>query len=144
MLSIAEYETKAAELLDSGDYDKIFLATDSEEALERFKSRFEGKLKFFDDSSRSDTDVSVAFSKSERKDHHYLLGLEVLKDMSALAGCGALVAGLSQVSLAARITNVASRVNYKDVEIISAGVAYNGTDSRDYYDKFGNAGWSKT
>ena len=135
---IEEYRKKVSALLDRGDYDKVFLASDSKEALSEFKSAFDDRLVYFDNNTRSGGDVSVAFSGSERKDHHYLLGLEVLRDMMVLSGCGALVAGLSQVSLAARITKASKKEEYKDLEIISKGISYDAPDGRKYYKEYGN------
>ena len=136
--AINEYIASVSGLLEKDCYDKVFLATDSAEALEEFRKEFKDMVVYCKDSIRSDSDVSVAFSESEREDHHYLLGLEVLRDMIVLSKCGALVAGLSQVSLAARITNASGESKYRDTVIISKGVSKDGADGKKYYKKYGS------
>ena len=128
---------KAMSLLDTGKYDRIFVATDDAEALEKMKNKFGSSLCFYDDTFRSSGDVSVAFLENRREHHHYKLGLEVLRDMETLSSCGALIAGVSQVSLAARITNLSHGKPYRDLEIIDFGTVENKTNWRraeKYYD----------
>lgn len=125
---------KAGELLGKGNYDKIFLATDDSDALQEFKDEFGDKLVFYDDVFRGTGDTSVAFSRGERELHHYKLGLEVLRDMETLSECGALIAGPSQVSLAARITKAAENRKYRDLIIIDKGTVVNGRNAREYYE----------
>ena len=134
---IDEYVEIASDLLDTGEYDRIFLATDDEGAVRGFESRFPGKVITYDDVCRTDSDVSVAFSNSDRPDHHYRLGFEVLRDMLTLSRCNALVAGASQVSLAARITKSSYGEKYKDEKIIFHGVNKRGTDDHEYYKSYG-------
>lgn len=128
-----EYIFNVNKLLNSGRYDKIFLATDDKDALEKFKTAFSDRLKYFEDVYRASGDTSVAFSSDGRCNHHYMLGLEVMRDMYALANCGALVAGESQVSLAARITKYSLGSCYYDEDILTHGVVKNGNDSNKYY-----------
>lgn len=124
---------KIRELLGKGDYDKIFLATDDNDALNEFKQEFGERLIFYDDVYRGSGDTSVAFSKDKRELHHYKLGLEVLRDMETLSQCGALIAGPSQVSLAARITKAAEGKEYNDLIIIDNGIVVNGASAEEYY-----------
>ncbi len=58
---------------------------------------------------------------------------KTMRDMYALANCGALVAGESQVSLAARITKYSLGSCYYDEDILTHGVVKNGNDSNKYY-----------
>ncbi len=134
---IGEYIEKVGKLLKNGPYEKIFLASDDTEALRQFDKEFPGKVFYYDDVYRADGDVSVAFSADKRKDHHYLLGMEVLRDMYSLAGCGALVSGVSQVSVAARITKASKGNAYRDTEIIFHGVSLKGANDREYYRTYG-------
>ena len=124
---------KIRELLGKGNYDKIFLATDDNDALNEFKQEFGDRLIFYDDVFRGSGDTSVAFSKDKRELHHYKLGLEVLRDMETLSQCGALIAGPSQVSLAARITKAAGNEKYRDLIIIDNGIVVNGASAEEYY-----------
>ncbi|MCR4745364.1 MAG: hypothetical protein K5894_09080 [Lachnospiraceae bacterium] len=130
-----EYIEKASKLLKDGKYEKIFLATDDMKAAEKFSERFGDKLVCYNDVIRSTGDVSVAFSKNERKLHHYKLALEVLRDMYSLSACGGLVAGVSQVSLAARINKKSRDEKYKDLDIIYKGTASNSKECFGFYGK---------
>ena len=53
--------------------------------------------------------------------------------METLSQCGALIAGPSQVSLAARITKAAGNEKYRDLIIIDNGIVVNGASAEEYY-----------
>ena len=112
-------------LMDNG-YEQLFLATDSTEAIKVFHDKLGKKLRFFPDVVRSSDEESVMNSRLNRKDHHYLLGLEVLRDMYALAACEGLLAGLSQVVSAARIHKRSVGGEYKDLVIMDKGINVHG------------------
>ncbi len=131
----AEEMDHAEKLLSTGRYDRIFLATDDTDALKAFRERFGDRVHCYSDVYRTDGDTSVAFSEDSRPQHHYRLGLEVLRDMETLAHCGALIAGPSQVSLAARITKSGRGEKYGDLIIKDHGVIQNGSDPNAYYKK---------
>lgn len=101
-------------------FEQVFLATDDVETVELFRKEFGEKLLIYPDVVRSDGEVSVAFLHSERENHHYLLGLEVLRDMYTLSICSGLVAGKSQVSICAYIQRRVTG-DYEYREIIDAG-----------------------
>lgn len=82
-------------------FEQVFLATDDVETVEMFREEFGDRLLTYEDVTRSDGKESVAFSKGTRENHHYLLGLEVLRDMYTLSICDGLIAGKSQVSICA-------------------------------------------
>ncbi len=128
---------KVKELMTKDGYDTVFLATDDNGALEKFKAAFGDALRYYDDVFRSDKDLSVAFSKDDRDLHHYKLGLEVLRDMETLSRCDSLIAGLSQVSLASRINKEALEQKYKELCILDPGIVTNGQDLSSYYRKEG-------
>lgn len=127
LITPEKYADAASGIMDEKSYSKIFLATDDLHAIEVFKKRFGGKLAYYTDVKRTDEDVSVAFSEDNRKNHHYLLGLEVLRDAWTLAGCTGLVAGKSQVSICAQIINFSEKGNlrYSSVDIIDTGINKN-------------------
>ncbi len=132
---IEEYIDSATDLLDSGEFDNIFLATDDLEAVERFKKTFRNRVLSYDNTVRSAGNTSVAFSHDTRYNHKYLLGFEVLRDMYTLTECGALIAGVSQVALAARITKLSKGDAYRKIKIIDHDVNNNNRDSQKYYRK---------
>ena len=121
-VSAGEYLQEAQRLFKAGSYDKVFLATDDSNALKLFKEQFQENLLCFEDVVRSDGDDTVMHSDIPRENHRYLLGVEVLRDMYTLASCAGLVAGLSQVSFAARIQKKSNGENYKDLLVIDKGI----------------------
>ncbi len=118
----AEHIKKVKELLISGKYDKVFLATDDLNAIEQFKKEFSDKLVYYKDAFRTDNDVGPHSTPSDRPFHHYKLGLEVLRDVYTLANCGVLICGLSNVSLAARYVNLALDRIFDEVIVLNNGI----------------------
>lgn len=121
----------AKDLLDGKHFEQVFLATDDEDTIDLFRNELGEKVVFYEDVMRTTGDVSVAFSKNEREHHHYLLGLEVLRDMYTLALCNGLIAGKSQVSICAMIEN-RNHTPYEYVNIIDLG--YNSDKSHLFSD----------
>ena len=119
-----EYLEAAVGTFERGAYEKVFLATDDSVALEKFSKKFGDKLTFYKDVVRSKGDDTVMHSQIERENHHYLLGYEVLRDMYTLAACDGLIAGLSQVSYAARIQKKSTGKEYSDLVILNKGINY--------------------
>lgn len=119
-----EYVQAAGEKFGKGEYEQIFLATDDLGALRLFQKAFGSRLCFYRDATRDDGTESVMNSFSTRENHHYLLGYEVLRDMYTLSSCEGLVAGLSQVSYAARICKRSREERYTDEVILDKGINY--------------------
>lgn len=122
MVTIEEYADTVENLMKKDIYAGIFLATDDANAVKLFKKRFEDKVFFYSDVTRSEGNETVMKSKSERPNHHYELGFEVLRDMYSLSYCDGLVAGLSQVSFAARIQKKSTGREYSDLVILDKGI----------------------
>ena len=122
IVTVEEYLKTAKEEFASGDYDGVFLATDDSDAAESFKSAFKDKLFCFEDVTRTDGDESVMKSTIERENHHYLLGLEAIRDMYCLSLCDGLLAGKSNVSIFSRIQKLADGGNYKKIIILDKGI----------------------
>lgn len=113
---------KAKELIEKYNIEIIFLATDDLYALKEFKEEFGDRLKFFDDVYRGTQDINIAFCKSDREMHHYLLGLEILRDVYMLSKCSYLVSGISQVSFAAQLFKKSRDERFIEKIIISNGL----------------------
>lgn len=111
--------------MEEGGFEQIFLATDERAAITAFETEFAGKVVFYYDVVRGEGTTSVAFSESTREEHHYLLAYEVLRDMLTLSACEGLVAGVSQVSICARIAKKSRGEIYQFLEIIDNGKNYN-------------------
>lgn len=103
-------------------FTRIFLATDERGIFEVLKREFGDCVKQYSDVFRSDSKVSVAFSKSNRENHHYCLGFEVLRDAYTLSRCNGLVAGLSQVSFSAQLLKKSRNESYEFIKIIDNGI----------------------
>lgn len=114
-------------LMQTGKYEQIFLATDENEAVLKFRERFGDLVKVYDDTFRDDGgDDSIAFSESEREHHKYLLGLEVLRDQYTLTNCDGLVCGYSNVTFLARIMRKAWHDReFEDYVLINNGIYHN-------------------
>ena len=114
-------------LLETGRYEQIFLATDENDAVLKFQEVFGDKVKFYRDTFRDEGgDDSIAFSTSERKNHKYLLGLEVLRDQYTLTCCEGLVCGYSNVTFLARIMRRGwYERDYQDYVLINNGIYHN-------------------
>ncbi len=110
------------------EYDYFFLATDEEGIYDLFKEKYGEKIKSYTDVKRSKGTVSVAFSDDERKNHHYLLGLEVLRDMYSLSMCDGIICGQSQVTNFARWQKRAREEQYDNEIVIDNGINHNGVD----------------
>ncbi|MHC4875099.1 MAG: O-fucosyltransferase family protein [Planctomycetota bacterium] len=85
--------------------DSVFLATDDDEAVSRFRQRFGDRVWMTDacrtDGSYDGTELQPWLTSSQRTQHRYLSGREVLTDALLLARCDHLVHGWSNVAKAA-------------------------------------------
>lgn len=129
-VTVEEYLEEAKRLYKEKGYERVFLATDDQKTIQIFQEVFGENLSFYDDVIRSDGDETVMKSTVSRENHHYLLGLEVLRDMMTLAACDGLVAGLSQVSYSARIKKKGSGKEYEDLSILFKGINKNRTNCK--------------
>ena len=123
-IDAVEYLQETLKLLDEKKYERVFLATDDSGAIRLFEDNLGDRLIYYTDVVRSSGKETVMKSRSDRADHHYILGYEVLRDMLTLAACQGLVAGLSQVSYSARIQKRSSGQQYEDMKILSKGINY--------------------
>lgn len=117
-----EYLQATVNVMTENQYDRVFLATDDIEARQKFIEAFGAKLFCYDDVVRSSGNETVMKSESDRPQHHYHLGLEVLRDAWTLGNCDGLVAGLSQVSFGARIFKKSFEQEYEDLRIMDKGM----------------------
>lgn len=122
--ALDEYIEKI-EIIYKKGYEQIFLATDDNRALKRIKKKFGKHLVYYTNATRVDGKYSTYCVNTTEEHHNYKCGLEVLLDMYTLAGCTGLVAGLSQVSIAAQVAKIASGKKYEDLLIIDKGINHN-------------------
>lgn len=118
---------KAKELLEKKGYEQIFLATDENEAVRAFREKFGDKVKVFEDTYRDNGgNESIAFSEDDRTNHHYKLGLEVLRDQYTLTRCDGLLCGYSNVTFISRIMRKSwYDKDFEDYVLINNGINHN-------------------
>ena len=118
---------KVRELLDGKGYEQIFLATDEHAIVGRFREEFGESVKVYEDTYRDDgSGESIAFSKSDRENHHYKLGLEVLRDQYTLTHCAGIVCGYSNITFIARVMRRAwFEQDWEDYCLIDNGLYHN-------------------
>lgn len=124
--SVEEEIERVKDIMNEGNYELVFLATDESVAVSKFREAFGEKLVFFSDVFRADEgDESVAYSKNERKNHQYLLGLEVLRDQYVLSRCSGLVGGISNITISAQIVRKSMGREYQDLIIMNSQINKN-------------------
>ena len=96
------------EILKKHGLKTILLCTDADETVKLFKEHYGDDLITMDAIRQKDNSLMGLHkdkSLSERENHRYLLGLEVIKDMYLLSKCNVLLCGPSNVAFAAMIYN---------------------------------------
>lgn len=122
VIGVREYVAAAKDMMKKYGFQNIFLATDDRDIVKAFQKAFKGRFSYYEDTARGQGTNGIHTSDSVRADNSYLMGLEVLRDAYTLASCEGLLAGLSQVSYAARYINKADFEPYKKVEILDHGL----------------------
>lgn len=125
-ITAEEYLEETKKVYTNKKYERVFLATDDLNTIQLFRDEFKDSLFFYQDVIRSEGDETVMKSEAQRENHHYLLGLEVLRDMMTLAECEGLIAGLSQVSYSARIQKKSYGKEYEDMSVLFKGINAHG------------------
>lgn len=108
--------------------DLIFLATDDQQMLEQFIDKFGEKLIYYKDVVRSNGTVMNCYVENERKNHHYMLGIEIIRDVYSLAACQGFVCNMSYVSMMVQILKKANNEKFKVFSRIFRGINENGVD----------------
>lgn len=120
-VNIDETIEAVKKVLKSGKYEKIFVATDEQNAIYRFRIEFGDMVATYDDTLRSEDGNAVHTSDNCRRNHKFLLGFEVLRDVMTLSACDALIAGHSNVSAFADVIKTANNERYEYFHIINKG-----------------------
>lgn len=119
-----EYLHAAQEMMREFRYEKVFLATDSEETVKLFRSEFGDRLITAEAMRTAAGSESLAIF--DKKNDPYQMGFEVLRDAYTLAACDSLLCGLSYVSFGARMINMNTGTPYKKVVVLNKGTAKKG------------------
>ncbi len=109
------------ECIEKFGVEKIFVATDEKKYLEAYIKRY-GDMVFFAENFR--TRKTNEFNVNPRKNHRYLLGLEVLTDLLLLLKCQGIIHGESNISETARLLKQDYEFDYS---------IFNGRNSRNKY-----------
>lgn len=120
-ISVEKYISQVEEIFSTHSYQYIFLATDEVQTVKKFSEKFGEKLLYYD-VLRSENGDSIHYGNSfMRENHKYYLGMEILKDVYTLGQCDGLVAGVSNVSIIARVIKQSTGLKYEDEIIINEG-----------------------
>mgnify|MGYP000946775976 CR=1 FL=1 len=123
MVMVEDFFSVIDEVLGKeGGFNHIFLATDDNTRLAAFKERYGNRLSYYEDVHRGEGVRLAILDALERENTHYLDGLEALRDMYTLAACDGLIAGLSQISISARIRRLADHGPYEYMKILDKGL----------------------
>lgn len=134
-----EHIAEAKKAISAYGFERIFLATDEEEVVAKFKDAFGDMVVSYDDVSRAkpedhmEAGLFALRDRGLRLDNGYFTGLEVLTDVYTLAACQGLIAGVSNVAVSAVYAN-GDQYEYKQF-------IYKGTYG---YDVPGGVSWKKT
>lgn len=123
--TLDEYIEEIKRAIEEKNFEQIYLATDDTRAIDAMKNAFSQNVVYYDDVSRVSGTYSAYNIPTQRENHRYLCGLEVLRDMLTLSMCDGLVAGMSQVVIAARIAKVSYEKEWDYLKIIDKGVNHN-------------------
>lgn len=118
----AEETIKSVKAMLSGlrGYEKIYIATEDEVILEKFKREFEDKLLYLDcQRYRNTGDQYLSEIKTEREDDAYFKGLEYLTSIMLLANCDSIIGPCVGGTLAAVRINGGK---YENKQIIDLGI----------------------
>jgi len=111
-------------------FSKIYIATDDQEILDTFIDHYgEEKLLYAHDNIRGTGDKGIHTSDNSER---YRLGMEVLCDMAALAQCGGIISGISQVALITRVYKKSKGQEFVYDKVIHKGIHNN---KNNYYKK---------
>lgn len=120
-VGLETYMALIDEAVEQHGFEQIFLATDSDDNVNAMRSRYGEKLVCFQDvaRARAGSHTLVIFDQQSKKETTpFRMGYEVLRDMMALAECQGLIAGLSNISLAARVWKKAAGQEYVYLHMI--------------------------
>ena len=128
---LEKYIEAIEDIYSNGNYEKIFVATDDNRALNKLIAAFGDEiLVYYKDVIRVDGVYDNYMLHNDRENNNYLNGYEVLRDAYTLAACNGILSGLSQVSIAARIIGMSTMKMLSDDIIIDEGIHLNGIDSQ--------------
>lgn len=105
-------------------FSKIYLATDDQNILNGFLSHYpQIEIIYSKDVHRGEGDEGIHTKAYEDSAYSpFKEGLNALCDMAALARCGGLISGVSNLPLIARVVSESEKRNYKYDKVIDKGL----------------------
>lgn len=123
-IKLEQYFAKIDGIID--DYDKIFLATDSEENIVAFIEKYGEERVVYNNVARTPAGSQQLVIFDSSVANKFNLGFEVLLDMYSLSYCGSIIAGVSNVSFTARYVKRSRGEKYIHEIILNNGIVENG------------------
>lgn len=124
-VTVDEYIEAISQAIIKRKYEQVFVATDDTRCLQELKQKINVPLVYYKSTMRTGGNKSVAYERIERKNHNYLLGLEVLKDAYTLAACDGFIGCLSQVDIFVQIIKKSRVQEFASFKIIDKGIYMN-------------------
>ena len=117
-VSVDQYLDAAAEEYSSGNYDSIFITTDEDGVVEKFKDRFSDVELYYNDHQRTDSKSGLHYSIEAQPNspERVLAGDEVLIDATTLSKCKTIICKSSNITNYARVLNPSIEVLYQDLD----------------------------
>ena len=116
---------EAKKLMSAEQFDYVFLATEDGDVISEFKRQFGDKLLLYPDVIRGTGETNAYNMVSDRENHHYLLGYEVLRDVYTLSRCNSFVTSMSGVGITSQIIKESYGEKYDKVIMLNAGINKN-------------------
>ena len=121
-IGLDKYTDLIDKAIAENNFEQVFVASDSEDTLNAMKEKYRDCIVCFDDVVRAKAGshtLAIFDSDNDMPSAHYLMGREVLRDMLALSKCQGLIAGYSNISLAAIVwKNADEERNYEYCQIM--------------------------
>lgn len=132
-VSVNQYLDITENMLERRNYPYVFVATDSAEVIEQCRERLGDKVLYYADTFRSENEQAIHYGKNTekvRKNHRFLLGYEVLRDIVTLSKCESVILSKSNVGICARIINQAYNPAFEECLIVDNGMNTKGKKFR--------------
>ncbi len=121
-VTVEDYIKAMDEVLKMGAFTKVFVATDDKDILQQMIDYYGAeKITYNQSVTRGSGDVGV-HTAGENQAGKYQLGIDVIQDMCALAGCGGIISSSSQVGLLARIYKLSCDEKYRVDRLLFKGI----------------------
>ncbi len=124
-IPIEKYFDAIDNAMQTNNYEQIFLATDSLDAIEIFEHKYGDKVVFYKNISHSGKGIDLgphANPQIRSEVDGYKLGLDIIKDVYTISSCSGFVSGISNVSLIADLFKECSGKTFDYRKELSMGI----------------------